>query len=382
MGSESQAALNEEFDGDSQNPIDWWLVLAVFLLTLLGILNVHSASGQDFWISSFKEMTITHKQIVWVCFGYFLIIFTLFIDYRLIDRIAYFLYGLNIIALLLVKVIGVSRLGAKRWIELGFFNFQPSEFMKITLVMALARYFQNLKSRREAMGVPALIVPVLIIALPTLLIMSQPDLGTGGHLAMIGAIVLLFVGIKKRVLLGIFLMAFVSFPLVWQYGLKDYQKDRIRTFMDPMRDPRGKGFNAIQAMIAVGSGRLSGKGYQKGTQTQYDFTPEEHTDFIFTVLSEEWGFLGVLLLFLLYVWMLQRCLAIASIAKDRFAALLAVGMVALFITQIFINVSMVCGLFPIVGIPLPLLSYGGTSMLTSCLAVGLILGIGYRKNIF
>jgi len=174
----------------------------------------------------------------------------------------------------------------------------------------------------------------------------------------------------------------VSFPIFWQYGLKAYQKDRIVTFINPMRDPRGEGYNAIQSLIAVGSGELTGKGYQKGTQTQLEFTPEGHTDFIFTVLAEEWGLIGAIVLFLLYVLMFYRMVGISSMASDTFGALLGVGITALLASQIFINIAMVCGMFPIVGIPLPLLSYGGTSLLTSMLGLALLMNVGFRRSIF
>jgi len=221
-----------------------------------------------------------------------------------------------------------------------------------------------------------------MIAVPGLLTVSQPDLGTGSHLMIAGAAILLFVGIRTRVLVTAALLGVVSFPIFWQYGLKDYQKGRILTFMNPTKDPKGEGYNAIQSLIAVGSGELTGKGFKKGTQTQLDFTPEGHTDFIFTALSEEWGFLGCMLLFGLYILMFQRCVTIASQANDTFGSLACVGFIGLLISQIGINIAMVCGMFPIVGIPLPLVSYGGSTLVTVSFGLAIILNVGYRRGIF
>ena len=360
-----------------ESAFDWLLFLSILLIVALGILNIYSATSREAGLGSDLVM----RQIFFALGGFSLIGLLMLFDYRFVERVSYILYGMNIFFLMLVPFFGVFRSGAKRWLDFGFVSFQPSETMKFLLILALAKYFQN-REHDEALGFRALFIPALLITVPTLLIMSQPDLGTGGHLAIVGAIMLLFVGINKRVFLTLCMVAVVSLPIAWEYGLKPYQKDRVMTFLNPKRDPQGKGFNALQSMIAVGSGQFAGKGFQKGTQTQLDFTPEKHTDFIFTVLAEEWGFLGAIFLFILYLGLFQRCLRISSMAKDKFGALLGVGVIGMFVSQIFINVAMACGMFPIVGLPLPLVSYGGTSMITTCIALGLLLNVGYKRNIF
>lgn len=346
---------------------------------VVGLVNVFSATaGRGTGMDS-TEMAL--RQSVHIGVGLSIIAVLMLIDYRLIERISYVLYGINLLGLVAVDLMGVMRLGARRWLNLGFFAYQPSETMKLCVILALARYFHN-KSSRGAMGFRELIPPLLIVGVPSLLTMAQPDLGTGGHMLITGMVILLFAGIRPRVLWTLAVVGIVSFPLAWQYGLKPYQKDRIRTFVDPMHDPKGDGYNAIQSMIAVGSGEMFGKGYLKGTQTQLDFTPEGHTDFIFTVLAEEWGLMGTLLLLGLYFYLLQRCVTVASLARDKFGSLACVGIIGMLTAQIFINISMVCGMFPIVGIPLPLVSYGGTSVMNVCLALGILLNVGYKRTIF
>lgn len=363
----------EGFSSTEEKRFDWMLFFVIIAILIVGVINVYSASS--------VSESYTLKQIMWSLGGVSLIAMLTLMDYRFLETLAYPLYGLNLILLALVPFVGVVRSGARRWLDLGFMSFQPSETMKIVLILALAKFFHN-REDFKAMGFSRLLVPLGIILVPTLMTMAQPDLGTGGHLAIIGFAIMFFVGIRVRILLLAVLLAVVSFPVAWEYGLKDYQKDRIRTFVDPMRDPKGKGFNALQSMIAVGSGRFSGKGFKLGTQTQLNFTPEKHTDFIFTVLAEEWGFLGCSLLLFLYLALFSRCLTLASLARDKFGALIGTGVVAMLLSQVFINIAMVSGIFPIVGLPLPLLSYGGTSMLNTCLALALILNVGYKRNIF
>lgn len=365
----------EDFEEGQGSRFDWVLLTLVLLLVGLGMLNIHSATHNHGEVDYLGRQTLA--LIFALCAGLGIIL----LDYRIFERIAYFLYGANLFALALVPFLGVVRNGAKRWIELGFFNWQPSETMKMMVILALAKFFQG-RNQVEKMGLKELLIPALIVAVPALMTISQPDLGTGGHILIIGSAMLLFVGIRTRILVGACIIGIVSFPIFWQYGLKPYQKERIVTVINPMRDPRGEGYNAIQSLIAVGSGEWTGKGFQRGTQTQLEFTPEGHTDFIFTVLAEEWGFLGAMLLFALYVALFYRMIGVAAIASDTFGALLGVGIASLFASQIFINIAMVCGLFPIVGIPLPLLSYGGTSLLTSVIGLALLMNVGYRRSIF
>ncbi|MBS1985169.1 MAG: rod shape-determining protein RodA [Bdellovibrionales bacterium] len=368
-----------DFATTEESRFDWTLLGTVVGIMCIGLVNVYSAtSGRG---SGMSASAMALRQLVHLGGGLGVIGILMLIDYRLIERMAYVFYALNLVALMAVEALGVLRLGARRWIDFGFFAYQPSETMKLCVILALARYFHN-KNSMAKMGFREMIPPALIVGIPGLLTIIQPDLGTGGHMMIAGAVMLLFVGIRPSVLWTLAVVGIVSFPLAWQYGLKPYQKDRIRTFVDPMQDPKGDGYNAIQSMIAVGSGEVTGKGFQKGTQTQLDFTPEGHTDFIFTVLAEEWGLVGSLFLLGAYLFLLQRCVTIASLARDKFGSLVCVGIIAMLTSQIFINISMVCGMFPIVGIPLPLVSYGGTAVINVCLALGILLNVGYKRTIF
>jgi len=369
----------QDFATSEESRFDWKVLVVVLGIVIIGLVNVYSVTSSE--VAGQHGGEFAMRQLMNVAIGFALIGVVMLFDYRLYERLAYIIYGLNLMALLAVPLIGVMRYGARRWLNLGFMTYQPSETMKFATILALAKYFQD-KSKMTKMDFKDLIVPGLILGVPALLIMSQPDLGTGGHLAIVGASILLFVGVRPRVWLSAAFLGIVSFPIAWQYGLKTYQKDRIRTFLDPMQDPKGVGYNALQSMIAVGSGESFGKGFQKGTQTQLEFTPEGHTDFIFTVLAEEWGFFGAMMLFSFYLFLIHRCVTIASMARDKFGSLVCVGIIAMLASQICINIAMVSGMFPIVGIPLPLVSYGGTSVMTVCLALGILLNVGYRRTIF
>ena len=369
----------EDFATSDEGRFDWRLILTMIAIMAIGIVNVYSATSNG--VSGDSAVTMMTKQLVFFGAGLGLIGVLMLFDYRFIERLAYVIYGANILALLAVEFKGMVRYGARRWIDLGFMSYQPSETMKFATVLALAKYFHD-KSQIRRLDFKDLIVPGLILGVPALMTIIQPDLGTGGHLAITGATILLFVGIRTRVLVTAALIGIVSFPIAWEYGLKPYQKDRIKTFLDPMEDPKGQGYNALQSMIAVGSGQIGGKGFQKGTQTQLDFTPEGHTDFIFTVLAEERGFIGCSVLFALYLYLFHRCITIASLARDKFGSLACVGIIGMLASQAVINIAMVSGMFPIVGIPLPLMSYGGTSVMTVCLALGILLNVGYRRTIF
>jgi len=373
---------SEDFATTDESRFDWRLVLAILVIVTIGIVNVYSATANvpssDGNLHSY-DMAV--RQLMNLGIGLGVIGVVMLFDYRLVERLAYVIYGANLLALLSVPMIGVVRYGARRWINLGFMSYQPSETMKFATILALAKYFHS-RPALHKLDFRDLLIPGAILGVPALLTMMQPDLGTGGHLAITGTVILLFVGIRPRVLITAVLAAVVSFPVAWQYGLKPYQQDRIKTFLDPMADPKGDGYNALQSMIAVGSGQATGKGFRQGTQTQLHFTPEGHTDFIFTVLAEEWGFLGTIVLFGMYLFLMYRCVNIAALARDKFGSLVCVGIIGMLVSQIFINIAMVCGMFPIVGIPLPLVSYGGTSVITVCFALGLLLNVGYRRTIF
>jgi rod shape determining protein RodA len=374
-GSRHTLVDMEELEEGQGSRFDWPLLFTVLALVALGLVNIYSATYHH------DDQHFISKQLISFGIASTVCSLILLLDYRIFERIAYVTYGFNLLALATVPFVGSVRYGARRWIDFGFFSWQPSESMKIMMILAVAKYFHT-KNQIRKMGLKELIVPCLMIGVPGLMTIAQPDLGTGGHIMIVGAVMLLFVGIRPNILIWTALLGIVSFPVFWQYGLKEYQKDRIITFMNPTRDPKGEGYNAIQSLIAVGSGEATGKGFTRGTQTQLEFTPEGHTDFIFTVLSEEWGFLGALALFSLYLLLFYRMVGIASHANDIFGAVLGVGIIGLMASQIFINVAMVTGMFPIVGIPLPLMSYGGTSMLTALGSLALLMNVGYRRTLF
>lgn len=283
---------------------------------------------------------------------------------------AYIFYGLTLLLLIFVELMGVVGMGGQRWLDLYIFNLQPSELMKIALVLALARYFHGapLKEIRQTKYV---IIPLLMIMLPVLLVMRQPDLGTAMMLLLCGVIVIFLAGVQvwKFVLTGI--LALSSLPILWNF-LYDYQKKRILVFLNPELDPTHSGYHIMQSKIALGSGGFWGKGFMQGTQAHLNFLPEKQTDFIFTMFCEEFGMFGALVLLSLYAILIIYCYSIALRSRSSFARLLTVGLTSILFFYMCINTAMVMGLAPVVGIPLPLVSYGGTSMLTVLFSLGLI----------
>ena len=320
-------------------------------------------------------------QIVWLSLGWGLFAAVTFIDYRIFTRISYGLYILNLGALAAVPFVGKSIYGSKRWLDLGFFNYQPSETMKIVLVMVLARQLAKL-SRPDGLGLKELALPLVMTVIPFVLTVKQPDLGTALMFFAIAFSMIIFVGVKRNILIGAVLIAIIAVPIAWNFGLKEYQKNRVLTFLDPSRDPRGAGYNSNQSKIAVGSGKILGKGFRKGTQSQLEFLPERHTDFIFSVLSEEHGFVGSSITIGLFSVLFLLGLRTASQAKDKLGALLAVGALSMVFWHMFVNIGMVIGLLPIVGIPLPLLSYGGSNLLPTMLGLGIVSSVSMRKYLF
>lgn len=358
--------------------IDWNFALFILALNVVGLINLYSATHGA---QSTGMSRLFVSQIFWLTGGWLLYFVTTFIDYQLILRFAWLIYGLNLMALVAVMFVGKVALGAQRWLDFGFFSYQPSETMKVALVLVFARYFSQ-KSYPDGMGLKDLMFPALIIGIPFAITVEQPDLGTGMMLMIIGASMLLFIRIRPRILLAVGIAALIALPVAWTWGLKEYQKNRVLTFLYPGRDPRGTGYNSIQSKIAVGSGKVLGKGFRKGTQSQLEFLPERHTDFIYSVLSEEHGFIGSFTTIGLFGILFVFGTRIASQARDKAGALLAMGVIAILFWHMFINIGMVIGLLPIVGIPLPLLSYGGSSMLTTMSAMGLISSVAYRKFLF
>ncbi|NDG05235.1 MAG: rod shape-determining protein RodA, partial [Alphaproteobacteria bacterium] len=277
-----------------------------------------------------------------------------------------------------VDIMGHVGMGAQRWLRLGGLNLQPSEFMKLALILALARYFHQMHPE-DIRRVSYLAPIVLMIALPAILILRQPNLGTTTILACVGLIMAFMAGVQWRYFIGMAVAGASALPLLWHF-MHDYQKRRVLTFLDPSEDPLGAGYNILQSMIAIGSGGFFGKGFMQGSQSQLNFLPEKHTDFIFTMLGEEFGFFGCMLLLGLYGFLLLSCMVIATTSRSTFGAMLAIGVSALLFIHIMINCAMVMGLVPVVGVPLPLMSYGGSIMVSTVLAIGLLLNACLHRD--
>jgi len=319
------------------------------------------------------------RQLLWLAGGSVAMLTALIFDYRRLERSAFVVYVLVLLAVLAVPLLGRVGGGSRRWIPLGPVSIQPSEFMKLGLVLVLARHFA--RSYERGLGLGAAVVPMLLTAVPAAAILAQPDLGTVAVLGIVSLTMLMLGGIRLRwfVLLGVAVA--VAAPVAWPH-LKVYQQKRILTFVHPEMDPRGAGYHVLQSKIAVGSGMTWGKGFLRGTQNQLNFLPEQHTDFIFSVFAEEWGFVGALVLLALYLALVLRGIVIASRARDRFGVLLVLGLTAIVFWQAVINVGMTTGLLPVVGIPLPFFSYGGSSLLCLLIGVGLTMNVSMRRYYF
>jgi len=352
---------------------DWTLLITVLFISTMGVLNLysstypHTGSGTPLFV----------KQIYWFLAGIGLAIFILLFDYRTFIRYAYPFYISCLFLLLLVMIFGRTTSGSQRWLQLGFFSFQPSELAKIAIILALTRYFTE-NENTLGYGFRDLIVPFLILAIPLALIFKQPDLGTTGLLVLISFSMLAFMGFRLQTWLALGGACVAALPIFWHF-LKDYQKTRLLTFINPDLDPLKTGYHITQSKIAVGSGTIWGKGWLKGTQSQLHFLPEQHTDFVFSVWAEEWGFVGAFLLLFLFLLLISRGLKIANTSKDRAGAVLAIGISAMLFWQIFINVGMVVGIVPVVGVPLPLFSYGGTSVISTLMGIGILMNISMRR---
>lgn len=358
--------------------IDWNYAFAIMALNLIGLINLYSAT-HGAATSGTNRLFVA--QIFWLLGGWVFFFLVTFFDYQIILRLAWVIYGLNLLALVAVMFVGKVALGAQRWLDFGFFSYQPSETMKIALVLVLARVMSQV-SYTNGMGIKQLLMPLTIVFVPFLVTAEQPDLGSAMMLLATGGTICLFIGIRRRILVTAAMIVLLTLPVAWKFLLHDYQRDRVLTFISPGRDPRGAGYNSIQSKIAVGSGRIYGKGFRKGTQSQLEFLPERHTDFIYSVLSEEHGFLGSLITIGLFAILFSLGTRIASQARDKAGAILAFGIMGILFWHMFINIGMVIGLLPIVGIPLPLLSYGGSSMLTTMVGLGLVSSVAYRRFLF
>ena len=356
--------------------IEWPLLISTLLVVGCGLLTILSATydGERFMSSHVL------RQASWLGLGFGLMVVTASLDYRLLNRYGYFIYALCLLSLVLVPLIGVSGGGARRWLSLGPMALQPSEFMKVALVIVLARHLQR-RAGEQRLAVRHLMAPALLVAAPALLVLRQPDLGTVIVLGLGAFTVLLLAGLPLRLVVLALVIVGPALPYAWGH-LKPYQQQRLTSFVDPQADPLGAGYHVRQSTIAIGSGMVHGKGYLQGTQNQLNFLPEQHTDFVFSVFAEEWGFLGTATLVVLYVTLVLRGIVIATKARDNIGALLAGGLTATIFWQAVINIAMTSGALPVVGITLPFLSYGGSSMLALMASIGLIMNVSMRRFTF
>lgn len=364
------------FDMKPKGEFDYGLVLIAAIIVIMGLFAIYSASYQKYILSG---TNLSLRQLNSAAIG-IIIAFALFkLGYQRIIDFGYYLFGLNVLFLILVLVLGDVRYGARRWIEMGSFAFQPSEFAKITFVLALAKYLGDIK---EGIDKPkALIAPFIMAAVPMLLIFKQPDFGTALIFAPILLTMLLIAGVRLKYLLIIVGSGLACAPFLW-FFLKEYQRDRLMVFLNPNLDPLGAGYTIIQSKIAIGSGGLFGKGWLSGTQNQLNFLPERHTDFIFSVVGEEWGFLGGALLLFLFYKFIEKSIRIAETTSDIYGKTLAYGIATVFAVHVIVNIGMVCGLMPVVGLPLPFMSYGGSFLIMSLAGVGLLENIKNKRKVF
>ncbi|HVA34757.1 MAG TPA: rod shape-determining protein RodA [Stellaceae bacterium] len=352
--------------------VNWPLVALITTIAAVGFAMLYSAGNGSWhpWAS---------RQVVRFVVAALIMLAVAVVDIRLWLRVAYGFYAVTMVLLIAVEVRGAIGMGAQRWIDLGVIQIQPSEFMKIALIMVLARYFSGLPA--EDIGNPLkLIVPGLLVLVPAALVLKQPDLGTATMLVLGGAAMFFLAGVRLWKFGVVLAAAGAIVPFAWHH-LREYQKNRILTFLNPESDPLGAGYHSLQAKIAVGSGGVFGKGYLSGTQAHLSFLPERQTDFVFTILGEEFGLVGGLMLLALYVVVFIYGYAIAFRSRSHFGRLLAFGITTNFFLYVFINIAMVIGLLPVVGVPLPLVSYGGTSMLTVMFGFGLLISVYVHRDV-
>ncbi len=356
--------------------IDWALLVAVLLLVGVGIAMIYSTTYVTLSGIGHAGPQV-RTQVYAVAIGLVALLVCLTVDYRMLAEHSLMLFVALSALLVFVLLKGSTQFGAQRWIPIGPFHLQPSEFGRLVLALILAMYFGE--NRRGARNTTDLIIGGVFTAVPLLLIAKQPDLGTAVTLLPVFLGVAYLAGLRMRLLVVVLVIGALMAPLAWHFALKDYQRQRIETFFDPNQDPRGAGYQTIQARVTVGSGGLTGKGFMKGTQGQYKFLPVAHNDFIFSVLAEEEGFIGVLVALGLYLFVILRGLEAARLAKDRLGAYLVGGIIAGFAFQVLYNVAMSVGLAPVKGITLPLMSYGGSSIIATLASFGLILNVRMRR---
>ncbi|HWO41102.1 MAG TPA: rod shape-determining protein RodA [Candidatus Eisenbacteria bacterium] len=356
---------------------DWTLFLMTAVFVAIGALTIYSA---NYDIAEKHAGPLPFRQLFWFAIGTAVMITAVAFDYRHVEKLAYPFYAVMLLLLAAVLFVGHSSGGSQRWIDLGIFKLQPSEPAKLAVVLLLAKYFQNSEPARgyylRDLWAPTLLVTPLIF-----LTLVQPDLGTAIILGLVFLSMVMMAGLRVRSFLWLAGAGMALLPVGWQF-LRPYQQQRVWTFLDPGSDPLGAGYHVIQSQIAVGSGRLFGKGFLGGTQNRLDFLPAQHTDFIFAVFSEEWGLVGCGVLLLLYLALIGYCLRVMERARDRLGGLLVFGMLTIIFWHLVINISMVTGLLPVVGVPLPLISYGGSSLASVMFAIGIIMNVSMRRYTF
>ncbi len=365
------------FDRRLIQNFDWVLLLLLLILAGISVFNLYSATST---IRSVGGSQVFIRQIYWFLIGFAVFLMMTTFNYFILERFAFPIFFTCLGLLILVLVVGKITSGSQRWLNLGFISFQPSELAKISIVILLAKFF----SEQQKIGgyrLRDLWQPFIYVGLAGVLILNEPDLGTALLLVLVSVSIIIFVRMDWKSFAIMVGSALSLAPFIWLH-LKDYQKMRILTFLRPDMDPLGSGYHINQSKIAIGSGQFLGKGFMKGTQTRLHFLPEQHTDFAFSVFSEEWGFIGSIVLLLLYLFLILWGLNIAKTSKDRFGSILAVGIVAIIFWQVIINVAMATGMLPVVGIPLVLFSYGGSSLVSTMAAMGLLMNISMRRFIF
>ena len=363
---------DKRFYGD----FDKTLFVSMLMVIAIGLLTIHSAT-QAKGLS--PNESYLFKQAGWVGISLALFLACVCVSYQRFIDLSYLFYCINILLLVFVLFLGHIRLGAQRWFSIGNFTFQPSEFIKLNLILVLASFVGSKKGSMRGFG--GFVMPALLLAVPFVLVLIQPDLGTALMLLPIFFAILLVAGADIKYLAGTILAGLACMPFFWHF-LRDYQKQRLLVFLNPNIDPLGAGYTIIQSKIAVGSGGIFGKGWLAGTQNQLNFLPERHTDFIFSVIGEEWGLLGALVLILLYFLIVKKAFNIAALTSDMYGKAIATGIAVMMGLQVIINIGMTLGLMPVVGIPLPLVSYGGSNLIMTVIAVGLLINIKMRHSTF
>lgn len=357
---------------------DWFSLTVVICICIVGILTIYSSTRPP--LDEGQHPPFYIKQLIWLGIAILALCITVAFDYTKLKNFWIILYAVGILLLVAVFFTGKTAMGAKRWINLGFFSFQPSEIFKIIFIIGISAFLENKKS---PLSLKDILITFFIFGFtPFLLIIKQPDLGTATLFLLLTFIMIFYKGISIRVFFLILSIVFVSVLFLWEIlweNLKEYQKNRLIAFVDPKIDPKGIGYNIMQSIITVGSGGFLGKGFLNGTQGPLKFLPEKHTDFIFPIFAEEWGFIGCVILMSLYFILFFRCFQTSLLAKDSFGKLISLGFTTVLILYFFINIGMTLGFMPVVGIPLPFMSYGGTTLLANFIGLALIINVRMRR---